>query len=146
MFEQSQFDRPLISWVSPVIIFKYWHIIFFPTWKIPCFKTVIINIKCPSGSFASSFKTITCKLIRHADFKMSNFNKLLCNWLKLEGLRCHVIWLYHLAFPKCRHQVTEVLLFMNSCQFCYHQSQNNNIIGIPRYTVQLNSIDYLFIL
>lgn len=101
VFEKSQFDRPLISWVSPVIIFKYWHIRFFQTWNFSCFKTVIINIKCPWGSFASSFTTIGCKLIRHADFKMFTFNKLLCNWLKLKELQYHV---------------------MNSCQFCYHHT------------------------
>ena len=123
MFEQSKFDRPLISWVSPVIIFKYWHNVrFFPTWKFPRFKIVTINIKCPWGSFASSFKTIGCKSITHADFKMSNFNKLQCNWLKLKGLHHRVTWLYHLAFPKFRHKVTEILLFMNSCQFCCHHT------------------------
>lgn len=53
---------------------------------------------------------------------------------------------YHLAFPKGTHQVTEILLSMNSLHFCsviLIQSQSNTTSRIPSTTG--NSFVYLFI-
>lgn len=55
-------------------------------------------------------------------------------------------YVYHLAFPKCTHQVTEVLLSVNSLQFysvILIQSRNNTSSRIPSTTG--NAFVYLFI-
>lgn len=48
-------------------------------------------IQCPGGPLLVLFKTIGRELIKRADLKMSNFNTLLCYWIKLKGRHHHVI-------------------------------------------------------